>query len=247
VMTETTLSQALRGATVKLLNDLESVAYAVPHLPPADLAALNPQVAGRDGNKAIIAPGTGLGEAALFFHNQHYYAIPSEGGHTDFAPHTPLELDLLRYLLARFDHVSYERVCAGIGIRNIYAFLRDSHFADENPVIAAAISQAADPTPIIIQTGLAGECTLCQATLDTFVSILGAEAGNLALKVMATGGVYLGGGIPPRIVPKLQDGAFMTAFTRKGRFADLLSRIPVYVILNAKAALWGAAYYGLEM
>ncbi len=247
VISETLVSQALHGAAVKLINDLEAIAYAVPHLPPADLAALNPQVAARDGNKAIIAPGTGLGEASLFFHENHYYAIPSEGGHADFAPHTPLELDLLRYLLARFDHVSYERVCAGIGIRNIYDFLKDSHFAAETPAVAAAISQAADATPIIIQTGLAGGCQLCQATLDTFVSILGAEAGNLALKMMATGGVYLGGGIPPKILPKLQDGAFITAFIRKGRFADLLSQIPVYVILNDKTALWGAAYYGLDL
>ncbi|MBN1219569.1 MAG: glucokinase [Anaerolineae bacterium] len=248
-ISEATLSQTLNGVRVKLLNDLEAIGYAVPHLQPNDLAVLNRNQMDTEysGNKAIIAPGTGLGEAVLFSHNRHYFVLASEGGHTDFAPKTPLEIELLRYLQPRFDHISYERVCSGSGIPNIYTFLKDTQPTPEDPNLAAAIAQAADPTPLIIQTGLAGMCQLCQTTLDTFVSILGAESGNLALKVMATGGIYLGGGIPPRILPKLQDGSFMQAFINKGRFAEILGQIPIYVILNNKAALLGAAHYGLEL
>jgi glucokinase len=133
-----------------------------------------------------------------------------------------------------------------LGIPNIYNFLKESRPEDEMPQIAQALSQAADPTPIIIQAGLANECELCRATLNIFVSILGAEASNLALKVMATGGIYLGGGIPPRILSKLRDGTFMAAFVNKGRFAELMARIPVYVILHKNPGLLGAVYYGME-
>jgi glucokinase len=249
VISEATLGDTLNVAAVKLLNDLEATAYAVPHLPPADLAILNSEQVetNLEGNKAIIAPGTGLGEAILFSQNDHYYVLASEGGHTDFAPRNPIEIELLRYLQTKFDHVSYERVCSGSGIPNIYAALKNNGFAEENPTIAAAITQVADATPVIIQAALAKTCQLCQATLDTFVSVLGNEASNLALKVMATSGIYLGGGIPPKILPKLQDGAFMTAFTNKGRFTQMLTHIPVYVILNDKAALLGAAYYGVDL
>lgn len=248
-MSETDIAQTLDLEQVKLINDLEAIAYAVPHLSPADLAAINgdPAQANQPGHKAIIAPGTGLGEAVLFYQNDQHYVLPSEGGHTDFGPTTSLQLDLLRYLLPRFDHVSYERVCSGKGIQNIYAYLKDSHFAAESPQVAQAISQAADPTPIIAQAGLAGTSQLCRATLDTFVSILGAEAGNLALKVMATGGIYLGGGIPPKILPGLQNGAFMAAFVNKGRFADILQQMPVYVILSNQTPLLGAAHYGVNL
>jgi glucokinase len=249
VMSETSLAGALNLPAVKLLNDLEAIAYAVPHLLPADLAVLNSDQmnASLGGNKAIVAPGTGLGEAVLFSQNNHYHVLASEGGHTDFGPKNPREIELLRYLQTKFDHVSYERVCSGKGIPNIYASFEHSRVAEASPQVAEAINQAADATPVIIQAALAGTCKLCQATLNTFVSILGAEAGNLALKVMATGGIYLGGGIPPRILSKLQDGTFMTAFTNKGRFAKMLSRIPIYVILNNKAALLGAAYYGVNL
>ena len=249
IISETTLADALHLPAVKLLNDLEAIAYAVPHLLPADLAALNSEQMDTDlgGNKAIIAPGTGLGEAILFSQNSHYHVLASEGGHTDFGPKNPREIELLRYLQTKFDHVSYERVCSGKGIPNIYASFENSRVAEASAQVTEAISQAADATPVIIQAALAGTCKLCQATLDTFVSILGAEAGNLALKVMATGGIYLGGGIPPKILSKLQDGTFMTAFTNKGRFAKMLIRIPVYVILNNKAPLLGAAHYGVNL
>lgn len=249
VMSEVTLSKTLNLPVVKLLNDLEATAYAVPHLPPADLAVLNSEQmdANLGGNKAVIAPGTGLGEAILFSHNNHFHVLASEGGHTDFAPKNPVEIELLRYLQTKFDHVSYERVCSGSGIPNIYASLKNSQFAKENPEIVKAINQATDATPVIIHAALTGTCKLCQATLDTFVSILGNEAGNLALKVMATSGIYLGGGIPPKILPKLQDSTFVTAFTNKGRFTEMLARIPIYVILNDKTALMGAAYYGVGL
>ena len=249
VMSQAALSDALQLSVVKLLNDLEAIAHAVPHLLPADLAVLNSDQmdASPDGNKAIIAPGTGLGEAIIFCYNNHYHVLASEGGHTDFAPKNSREIELLRDLQTKFNHVSYERVCSGKGIPNIYVSFKNNHIAEASPQVAATISQTTDATPVIIQAALTGTCKLCQATLDTFVSILGAEAGNLALKVMATGGIYLGGGIPPKILPKLQDGTFMTAFTNKGRFAKMLAHIPIYVILNDKAALLGAAYYGVSL
>ncbi|MCL4299062.1 MAG: glucokinase [Anaerolineae bacterium] len=251
-ITEANLSQTLQlpVTSVKLLNDLEAIAYSVPHLAAGDLSPLNgdnldPNLG---GHKAVIAPGTGLGEAILFHHNHQFHVLPSEGGHADFAPHNNLQLGLLRYLLDKYNHVSYERVCSGgLGIPNIHAYLRHLRAAEESPQVAEALRQATDPTPIIIQAALANECELCRATLNTFVSILGAEAGNLALKVMATGGIYLGGGIPPRILTKLKDGTFMAAFVNKGRFADLLGRIPVYVILNENPGLLGAAHYGFKL
>lgn len=252
LITETGLSQALHIPieAVKLLNDLEVIGYAVPHLPATDLAPLNSDQLDLTlgGHKAIIAPGTGLGEAILFCHNHTYHVMPSEGGHADFAPANAIQMRLLRYLLKKYNHVSYERVCSGgLGIPNIYKFLKKSRAVEESPEVARALQHATDLTPIIIQAGMSKESELCRATLNIFVSALGAEAGNLALKVMATGGIYLGGGIPPKILAKLRDGTFMAAFVNKGRFADLLARIPVYVILNENPGLLGAAYYGLRM
>jgi glucokinase len=231
---------------VKLLNDLESTAYGLPFLPPDDLYALNDAPA-REGTKVVIAPGTGLGEAILLYRDGHYYAIPSEGGHADFAPKNLFEIRLLRNLMGKFGHVSYERVCSGSGLPNIYAFLKKNRFAKELPEMKKALRGIQDPTPIIVEKAMSGECELSIATLNAFVSILGAEASNLTLKVMATGGIYLGGGIPPKILTKLKDGTFMASFVNKGRFADMLAQVPVYVILNEETALLGAACYGLEM
>ena len=245
-MREEALEEALGVQQAKLLNDLEATAYGLPHLPPSDLYAIN-DASPRSGTKVVVAPGTGLGEAILFFQGAHYYVIPSEGGHTDFAPTNLFEIRLLRYLKGKFGHVSYERVCSGSGMPNIYAYLKKQGFAQEKPEMKKALKEASDPTPIIVQKAMDGECELSIATLNAFVSILGAEAGNLALKVMATGGVYLGGGIPPKILSKLKDGTFMAAFVNKGRFAEMLAQIPVYVILNEKTALFGAACYGLGL
>lgn len=249
VISEAALSTALKLPVVKLLNDLEATANSVPHLLSEDLVALNSDQmdVSVGGNKAVIAPGTGLGEAILFYYDNRYHVLASEGGHTDFAPKDLFEIEMLRYLQAEFGHISYERVCSGKGIPNIYNYLKDTHFTQESSGVTKIIRQSSDPTPIIIQAALDETCKLCWSTLNAFVSILGAEAGNLALKVMATGGIYLGGGIPPRILSKLKDGTFMAAFINKGRFAHVLSRIPVFVILNDKAALLGAACYGLGL
>ena len=149
--------------------------------------------------------------------------------------------------MGKFAHVSYERICSGIGLPFIYGYLRDNRYAPEIPSVVRALQEAEDPTPVIVRAAMAGECDLCIAALNSFVSILGAEAGNLTLKVMAMGGIYVGGGIPPRILSKLRDGTFMSSFVNKGRFADTLSRVPVYVVLNPKTALLGAAWYGFEM
>jgi glucokinase len=243
---EAALREALGLEGVRLLNDLEATAYGIPHLSPGDLFPLNDAPA-RSGTKAVIAPGTGLGEAILFYQGGHYHVIPSEGGHADFGPTNLLEIRLLRYLIGKFGHVSYERVASGKGLPNIYAFLKKNRYAEETPEMRKALRKAADPTPIIVQKAMAGECELSMATLNTFVSVLGAEAGNLALKVVATGGVYLGGGISPKILGKLKDGTFMAAFVNKGRFAELLAQIPVYVIMNERTALLGAACYGLDL
>lgn len=243
---EASLQEAFGLQQAKLLNDLEATAHGVPNLDPADLALLN-DASPRSGTKVVVAPGTGLGEAILFHRDDHYHVLPSEGGHTDFAPRNLFEIRLLRYLIGKFGHVSYERVCSGSGMPNLYAFLKKQGFAPELPEMKKALKQAEDPTPIIVAKAMAGECELSIATLNAFVSILGSEAGNLALKVMATGGVYLGGGIPPKILPKLKDGTFMAAFVNKGRFAEMLAQIPVYVILNEETALFGAACYGLGL
>ena len=247
VMHEAQLQEALNLSSVRLLNDLESIANGVPVLEPADLHKLNEGRPARRGAMAVFAPGTGLGEAFLTWDGSRYEAHPSEGGHTSFAPMNSLEVDLLRYLQQRFDHVSFERVCSGIGLPNIYAFLKDSGHGEEPAWLAERIAAADDPTPVIVQAALVDDrpCQLCVDTLNTFVSIMGAEAGNLALKVLATGGVYLGGGIPPRILPALEQGPFMQTFQRKGRMSGLMSRMPVHVILNPKVALLGAACHGL--
>jgi glucokinase len=249
VIDKTQLQAALNLSFVRLLNDLEAIAYAVPLLEPADLHTLNEGQPTPGGAVAVIAPGTGLGEAFLTWDVSRYRPHASEGGHTDFAPTNPLEIELLCYLQHRYEHVSYERVCSGQGLPNIYAFLKDGGYAEEPAWLAEQLAAADDPTPVIVSTAFDDEkpCELCVATLNTFVSILGAEAGNLALKVLATGGVYLGGGIPPRILPALKCERFVEAFRHKGRLLGLLARMPVHVILNPKVALLGAACHGLEL
>jgi glucokinase len=248
VLDEVKLEKALGLFPVRLLNDLEAIAHAVPWLEPNDVYTLNEGQPEPGGSIAIVAPGTGLGEAYLTWDGARYQAYASEGGHSDFAPTTHSEVELLRYLLSRFDHVSYERVCSGLGVPNIYAYLKDSGYAEEPVWLAGQLAAADDPTPVIVKAAQDQErpCELCLATLQTFVSILGAEAGNMALKVLATGGVYLGGGIPPRILPALTGERFMEAFRRKGRLTGLMDRVPVHVILNPKVALLGAACHGLE-
>jgi glucokinase len=246
VLDEGMMQQSLGLKRVTLLNDLKAVAYAIPHLGPDDVHTINDGRADPHGPLAVIAPGTGLGEAFLIWNGNEYVACSSEGGHADFAPTNETQAALWQHVFHRYGHVAYERVCSGSGLPNIYDFLRDSGHAPEPPEFAGALASAPDPTPVIVQAALEDPANaLCAATLDLFVSILGAEAGNLALKVLATGGLYLGGGIPPRIGSRLDDGRFMQAFVSKGRFTDLLAKIPVKLI-TTQAALFGAALYGLD-
>jgi glucokinase len=233
-------------ADVHLLNDLKAVATAVPHLEPHDVCALNNGRKDPEGVIGVIAPGTGLGEAFLTWNGERYQAWPSEGGHASFAPVTPEQLDLLGFLERRFGHVSYERVCSGSGFPNIYDYMVAGGRYEEPEWLREQLAQVKDSTPIIMDAGYQRKAPICIAALDLFVHVLGGVIGNMALKVMATGGLYLGGGIPPRILSRLQKPDFVDAICYKGRFRDWLTRIPVYVILDGKAALHGAAWDALE-
>jgi glucokinase len=237
------IAQLFEVGSVALLNDLEAGAYGIFTLKPDELFTLNEGVSGLRGNRVLIAAGTGLGEATLYDDGRRYHPIASEGGHGDFAPREETEIDLLRYLIKKFGHVSYERVVSGPGVANIYAFLRDSGRIDEPDWLKEKIAAAEDVSAAISQEGLAGSSAISVQTMDLFVSVYGAEAGNLALRGKAIGGVYVGGGIAPKILAKLKDGTFMRAFLDKGRYRQLLSSIPVRVILNDQAALQGAAFY----
>jgi glucokinase len=240
------IAQTFAIPNVFLLNDLEAIANVVSHLEPDDLTTLNPGQPEKEGAIAVIAPGTGLGEAFLTWTGTRYQAHPSEGGHTAFGPGNAEQIELLRYLHGRYHHVSYERVCSGIGIPNLYDFLKWNGRHPEPDWLTQALADVEDRTPIIVNAAIQNNDPLCLAVLNLFVDILGDEAGNLALKTLATGGVYIGGGIPPRILPQLQQPRFLQAFRRKGRFADLMTAMPIHVIEHPQAALFGAAYYGME-
>ncbi len=244
---EETLARELGLARVSIINDLMAVAYAVPHLQENELWAINPGKAEPHCPIAILAPGTGLGEAFLIRNGSKHIACASEGGHADFAPVDSLQAALLEHLARTFGHVSYERVCSGSAIPGLYAFLRAREPTAESAEFARRLAAAKDRTRLIVAAALedSAKNPLAPATLDLFVSVLGAEGGNLVLKVLATGGLYLAGGMPERILPRLEDGRFMRAFTAKGRFAGFLRDVPVKVVVT-KAALLGAACYGLE-
>jgi len=236
----TALARKLGIATAYLINDLEANAWGIGALGPEDFATLNPGVPGASGNAAIIAAGTGCGEAGLYWDGRAHHPFATEGGHTDFAPRDELEMELLRYLLARHERVSYERLVSGPGLVNIYQFLRDTKHGEEPPWLAEALAR--DDDGLVISTAAReGTSPLCEQALDVFMSIYGAEAGNLALKVMSTAGLYLGGGIAPKNLWKIQDGTFTKAFMAKGRMRPILEAMPVRVILNQRAALLGAA------
>lgn len=228
--------------SVGLINDLEANAWGIAVLEAEDFVVLNQGASDASGNAAIISAGTGLGEAGLYWDGRQHLPFATEGGHTDFAPRNRLEVELLEYLLKQFQRVSYERVVSGPGLLNIYRFLRDSVHGEE-PAWLAERMRHEDPGAVISQAALSRKSELCAQALDLFVSLYGAEAGNLALKVMATGGVFLGGGIAPKIVQKLMEPVFLNAFTAKGRMKSLLQVIPVRVILNDKTALLGAARF----
>ncbi|HXT72447.1 MAG TPA: glucokinase [Candidatus Angelobacter sp.] len=226
--------------SITLLNDLEANAYGIATLAPKDFAVLQRGAPGATGNCAVISPGTGLGEAALHWCGSHYLPLASEGGHSSFAPRDDLQDELLKHLRAQFGHVSWERLVCGPGLVSIYEFLRDTGRGEEPAWLAAEIKNG-DPAPVISQIALAGKSALCEKALDLFVVLLGSEAGNMALKVLATGGVYIGGGIAPKILPKLQTPAFLAVFADKGRMKEMLESMPVRVILNDGTALRGAA------
>jgi glucokinase len=237
---ERRLALALDVPTVALVNDLEANAHGIAVLEPAELAVVNAGEPEAVGNRAVVSAGTGLGEAGLWWDGSRHRAVAGEGGHADFAPRTELEVELYRYLAADYGRVSYERVCSGGGIVNIYRFLRDrrrgSKSVDASAPSPAAISADAAANP----SGISAQA------VDLFLSIYGARAANVALAFLATGGVYLGGGIAPRMVERLEDGPFMRAFTDKGRLSSLLARIPVSVVLDDRTALRGAAQIAAE-
>jgi glucokinase len=237
------LAKALGLPSVSLLNDLEAAAYGISTLAPEEFLVLNEGVIRRPGNKVLIAAGTGLGETIIFDDGKNYYPLASEGGHADFAARNEMEIELLRYLIGRFGRVSYERVVSGPGLANIYDFLSERAGSRVPGPFADKIAAAEDRSPVISQAALAGDPEIAVKAMDLLVSSYGAEAGNLALKAKAIGGVYVGGGIAPKILSKLNNGTFMQAFNEKGRYRELVSSIPVYVVLNEKAALRGAAYH----
>jgi glucokinase len=242
------LASSLHLENVRVINDLEATAYGVPALNRDQLVVLNQgEEKGSGGNIAIIAAGTGLGEAALVWDGAHYHAMASEGGHADFAPRNELEMDLLRYLLTLKKRVSYERVLSGPGLVNIYNFLKARGHAEEPSWLKEAILASDDPAPIISETALAGKASICVKALDMFAAVYGAQAGNLALVFKATGGVYVGGGIAPKIVDKLTDGTFVAAYMDKGRLSPMVIAAPVYVIMNPKTALIGAVHYAASL
>jgi glucokinase len=243
VVEESALRAALGLQFVRLLNDVEAVAAAVPHLQPAELHTLQAGEPVPGGAMAVIAAGTGLGEAFLTWDGARYHAHASEGSHVNFGPTTPHETELLRYLQTRWGRVSYERVCAGRSIPDLYDFLKDEGRTPESPALRAQLATAPDRTPPIVAAALDPQQPdpLCLAALDLFVANLGAEAGNLALVVLATGGVYLAGGLAQRVLPTTGARLLLSKFHDKGRLSPLLARMPVHLILEPVALLGAAA------
>jgi glucokinase len=234
------LAKQIHLPNMLLINDLEASAWGVPELTEADFVPLHEVSGAAAGNQAVIAPGTGLGEAGLFWDGTRHHVFACEGGHSDFAPQGELQIGLLRFLQAQFGHVSYERVLSGPGLVNVYNFLRESGCAEETPAFREQLRKG-DPAAIISRAALDGSSALAQQALDLWIAVYGAEASNLALKLMAVGGLYLAGGISPKIISKLKGPGFMQAFLDKGRLSPLVKSIPVQVIINDKAGLLGAA------
>jgi glucokinase len=245
-VSEKRLKKRFGWKKVKLMNDLAATALALPVLTKRELVALNQKKAAKGENLGLIAPGTGLGMALLVCKDGEYVPVSSEGGHSDFAPNSQVEMALWQYLHQRLGHVSVERILSGPGLFIVYCWLKFTGHGEE-PAWLADRMEREDPAKVISEAALVEEVPLCSKTLDIFVAALGACAGNLALTGLTSGGIYLGGGIPPKILPKLQEDVFLRAFTNKGRFEGLLKTIPVSVVRNDKAALIGAARCALDM
>ncbi|MGB9439178.1 MAG: glucokinase [Desulfobacterales bacterium] len=244
VVSEKKLRSRFGWKWVHLINDLGATALAVPLLNHREIEALNGVRVRKGQNIGLVAPGTGLGQALLVYAGSRYWPVASEGGHADFAPSDESETGLWFFLHKRFGHVSVERVLSGQGLVNIYDWLKSLGDFEESSGIQKEMSTS-DPARVITDNAIGGDDPLCRAALQRFCRIFGSMAGNLALTGMTTGGMFLGGGIPPKILPVLLDGNFMAAFNGKGRFEVFMQNIPVRVILNDRAALLGAAYLAL--
>jgi glucokinase len=233
------LSASLDVNPIILMNDLGATGHSLSHLPPEEFSVLNVGEPVPGGTRALLAAGTGLGESILFWDGHRYHVVPSEGGHSDFAPHTAQQIELLRFMSHRYPQVSWELILSGRGFRTLHEFLSPSvkHPIFDDP--------DADPAPFITKSGLDKSCPVCVESLDLWCAVYGAEAGNLALKVLALGGVYVAGGIAVKILSKIQDGTFFNAFKDKWHFTEVLSNVPVSVVLNESAPLIGAAYEAL--
>ena len=239
------LQKVCSTSKVRLLNDLEATAYGMLYLNEDEFVDINPSAQKTQGNKAVIAAGTGLGEAILFYDGQNYHPIGSEGGHCDFAPLNSLQDELLVWMRKRHpEHISVERLVSGIGIYTIYEFLKERNFKEESEMMIE-ISKANDKNAMVTQCALKND-PLCLETMKVFVEIYGAEAGNLALKSLSLGGVYIGGGIAPKILPFLSDGTFLKAFAAKGRFKETLMNMQVKISLNQDTALLGAVHFAVD-
>ena len=240
VIEQSRLAKQIHLPATLLINDLEASAWGIGALDAGDLVSLNRVTGPAIGNQGVIAPGTGLGEAGLFWDGHRHQVFACEGGHTDFGPQGDLQIELLRFLKARFGHVSYERILSGPGLVNVYEFLRDEGHGKESDEFAVILKNS-DPAAAISRAAMDGTHPLAEKALDLWISVYGAEAGNLALKVMATGGLFLAGGISPKVLAKLTGPLFMQSFVDKGRLRPLMEAVPVHVVTNEKAGLLGAA------
>lgn len=239
------LAKQLKLDSVGMINDLEAYAYGIDGLDSKDFVTLNAGSEDAEGNRAVISARTGLGVAGLYWDGYRHHPFACEGGHSDFAPRNALEMELLAYLQKKYGRISYERLLSGPGIKNIYDFLRDAHKADEPQWLKDQIGAAPDPPAVISQLALEGNAAICDQTLSIFVSIYGAETGNCALNFLSTGGIFIGGSVAAKIVPKMKDPIFMESFLDKGRMESLLKEIPVTIVLNDDSGIIGAARYTL--
>lgn len=241
VVDTVSFNKLLGISSTVLLNDLEAKAYGLRVLKKEELLLIQPGTS-QVGNQALIAAGTGLGEAGLYWNGKEHIPFPCEGGHTDFAPRNPMEVELLFYLQKKFGHVSYERMVSGPGIPLLYRFLVETGKEKESPHVKEAM-RTKSPSLVISEMAVKKQDPLCEKVIDWFLSLYGAEAGNLALKMLSLGGIYIGGGIAPYLKEEMKKGSFLSALVDKGRFRPLLESIPVYIILNDDASILGAAFF----